>query len=201
MLRRVGLGSWLEDASARRWAVIACFGLGGADLLALNVAVFPALADASDPAAPPTASGVTRGETRASADTTPDEPARPRASTPAVVAEGAPFLRLGFDSESADLTDDTRRMVDALALELKLDDELGVRLDGYADARGDPFFNQDLSMRRAEAIRDRLVAGGVEEKRVEVRGLGAAGQRTDDASADAHASDRRVEVFRVRRRR
>ena len=181
--------------------MIACFVVGGADLLLLNVAVFPELGEAvAAPSAVPSGDRPSQPAGSASGAGPSELPSATQPSARPPLPPGI-FLTLSFESESFELTTDTRRHADALALELKLDDELAVRLDGYTDTRGDTFFNQDLSMRRAEAVRDHLVAAGVEEKRIEVRGLGSTNPRTGDASAEAQAVNRRVEVFRVRRAR
>ena len=44
-----------------------------------------------------------------------------------------------------------------------------IQLDGWADAQGgNTWYNMDLSRRRAETVRDFMVAGGVAEKRITV---------------------------------
>lgn len=171
----------------------ACFALGGADVVIFNVLVYPGRVDADTAAA---ATGSPR-----------DVPASGKVADVASFdfvadagnrAPGSLVVSIVFASESALLDESPRRLVDALALEMKLDDDLAVRLDGHSDARGDPFFNQELSARRAEAVRDRLVADGIDQKRIVVRALGTASPRTLDPAPEAQALNRRVEVYRAK---
>ena len=163
-----------------------CFALGTADLLALNLFVFPGMTQASEAPAPSGKAqrGEQGGPTAASEEDLPT--ATPDPSRVPVV--------IRFASESAELDADARRVVEALALEIKLNDGMTVRLDGHTDTRGDVGFNQDLSARRAEAVRDRLLASGVERKRIRIRALGSTAPRTREP--EAQAENRRVEAYR-----
>jgi len=69
---------------------------------------------------------------------------------------------------------------------------LGIRLDGYSDERGDEQYNQRLSERRAEHVRDLLVAGGVPSGRIRVHAHGESPSATADA--DGFALERRVSL-------
>ncbi|MBA3306422.1 MAG: OmpA family protein [Thermoleophilaceae bacterium] len=48
-----------------------------------------------------------------------------------------------------------------------------IRVEGHTDAKGDPAYNQRLSLRRAQSVRRWLLdSGGLEAGRVAVRGFG-----------------------------
>ena len=47
-----------------------------------------------------------------------------------------------------------------------------LRIDGHTDSRGSEAYNQQLSERRARAVRDYLVSKGVPAERLSVRGFG-----------------------------
>ena len=69
-----------------------------------------------------------------------------------------------------------------------------VRLDGFADERGDAAYNQEaFSSLRAEAVRDALVAAGVSRRtRIEVNAHGESA--SPDDSIDSYALERKVSL-------
>lgn len=71
---------------------------------------------------------------------------------------------------------------------------LGVRIAGHIDATGSPEANRNLSLRRAEAVRDALVERGVAPSRIAVTGEGAAVPVASNDDAAGRARNRRVVV-------
>ena len=69
-----------------------------------------------------------------------------------------------------------------------------VRIDGYADPRGSANFNDDLSLRRAEAVALALVKAGCPRDRLVIEGHGASQSTSPRGDLDAYAFDRRVTV-------
>lgn len=69
-----------------------------------------------------------------------------------------------------------------------------LRVEGYTDSRGSPSTNQQLSLRRAEAVRDFLIAHGVAAEQIEADGYGADRPIADNSSAEGRANNRRVEI-------
>ncbi len=69
-----------------------------------------------------------------------------------------------------------------------------VRIDGYADPRGPATFNDDLSLRRAEAVALMLEQAGVPQDRLVIEGHGSAESTSPQGDMDAYAFDRRVTV-------
>jgi outer membrane protein OmpA-like peptidoglycan-associated protein len=69
-----------------------------------------------------------------------------------------------------------------------------VRIDGYADPRGPATLNDDLSLRRAEAVAVALVQAGVPRDRLVIEGHGSSQSTSPRADLDAYAFDRRVTV-------
>ena len=73
-----------------------------------------------------------------------------------------------------------------------------VRIEGHTDNQGKPASLERLSRERAEAIRDYLVANGVERRRVTAAGFGATRPVTDNETLDGRVANRRVEVVITR---
>jgi outer membrane protein OmpA-like peptidoglycan-associated protein len=69
-----------------------------------------------------------------------------------------------------------------------------VRIDGYADPRGPATLNDDLSLRRAEAVAVALVQAGVPRDRLVIEGHGCSQSTSPRGDLDAYAFDRRVTV-------
>jgi OOP family OmpA-OmpF porin len=105
-----------------------------------------------------------------------------------------------FEYDRADLTPAARTRLEELGRQLS---DLGPRtvtIGGHTDDHGDPAYNQDLSVRRAEAVRDALRAQLGDEFDLEVAGYGetqpVAPNAHEDGSDDpeGRALNRRVEV-------
>ena len=69
-----------------------------------------------------------------------------------------------------------------------------VRIDGYADPRGPATLNDDLSLRRAEAVALTLERAGCPQDRLVIAAHGAAESTSPRGDLDAYAFDRRVTV-------
>lgn len=74
-----------------------------------------------------------------------------------------------------------------------------VRIEGHADARGDTEFNQQLSERRANAVREGLIELGLDPASMLAEGFGATRLRNADYTEEAHAQNRRVEFVVIAR--
>lgn len=80
---------------------------------------------------------------------------------------------LGFSLDQAALRPEDLPLLDALAAWLLAHPELRLlRVEGHADEVGSPAYNYDLSLRRANAVRDALIARGVEPERLQPIGSG-----------------------------
>ncbi|HWE27915.1 MAG TPA: OmpA family protein [Polyangia bacterium] len=103
-----------------------------------------------------------------------------------------PLVPLYFAFDSTALVPDAQRWVDYDALCLQERGARRVELDGYADARGDAAYNEDLSRRRAEAVKDALAQRGLTVD-VAVRGAGESALIKGTTEHD-YAYNRRVEL-------
>ncbi len=108
-----------------------------------------------------------------------------------------------FDFNKALLTDEAKRKLESLAVKLKSDRQVKqARIVGYADRIGRADYNEKLSRKRAENVRDYLIERGFINIQVaETRWLGDTAPSTHCAENLPHAElvtclqqDRKVEV-------
>lgn len=101
-------------------------------------------------------------------------------------------MDLLFRTAEDELPQATREKIGTLGQSLAGMPGVTVRLDGFADERGDADYNQDLSVRRAEAVRQVLAVNGVTDDRIALEAHGES-PAVDD-SADSLALERKVRL-------
>jgi OmpA-OmpF porin, OOP family len=75
---------------------------------------------------------------------------------------------------------------------------LRIRIEGHTDSEGGEDHNQELSVRRADSVKQFLVERyGVDDSRLESAGFGASRPVSDNASAEGRQQNRRVELVRL----
>ena len=121
-----------------------------------------------------------------------------------VAVRSAPRINfeIHFPKNSADLTDESRASLDALATALGSDayDDMRFVLGGHTDQDGDPTVNEPLSQARADSARAYLVEQhDIEAARLEARGFGAAEPlREVEETAQDKLYNRRVDLRPLR---
>jgi outer membrane protein OmpA-like peptidoglycan-associated protein len=98
-----------------------------------------------------------------------------------------------FASGDSDLLPSARNRLSEVADALKQSGNQ-LTIEGHTDALGPDLYNEELSLRRAERVRDFLISRGVSPDRVSVRGLGEYRPVASNATAEGRANNRRVEI-------
>jgi outer membrane protein OmpA-like peptidoglycan-associated protein len=96
-------------------------------------------------------------------------------ATPSVRTPGSFDRTVNFSFDSAELTLDARKELDAVAESLNRPNvaKLDIVINGHTDSVGSPEYNQRLSERRAEAVRQYLITQhGIDGNRLVARGYG-----------------------------
>ena len=101
-------------------------------------------------------------------------------------------MDLLFRTDEAVLVEVTGDRLAQLAQTIVAMPDIHIKLDGFADTRGDAEYNLALSERRVEFIRDQFVAAGVDPSRINVSAHGES--PAQDESLDSYALERRVSV-------
>ena len=133
-------------------------------------------------------------------DAAAQEAARLQAEVDQLKATPTPrglVLTLGdvlFDTGKAQLNPGSGRKLDQLAQFLISHPERRVQIDGYTDSVGTDSYNQDLSQRRADAVKSALIARGVDSSRIGTQGYGKGFPVADNTDSGGRQLNRRVEV-------
>ena len=70
-----------------------------------------------------------------------------------------------------------------------------VEVQGHTDIRGPEYLNQDLSQRRADAVKNYLVKKGIDAARLQSKGYGESKLLDTAETEEAHAKNRRVQFI------
>lgn len=102
-----------------------------------------------------------------------------------------------FDYDKYDIRPDTAAGIAHAAEYLKAHPSLGVLIGGYSDERGTIAYNLALGEKRATAVRDALVAAGVEASRITVISYGKGAQVCTAGTENCWQQNRRA-AFMIR---
>ncbi|MEZ5359164.1 MAG: OmpA family protein [Candidatus Zixiibacteriota bacterium] len=105
-------------------------------------------------------------------------------------------LHINYASGSFDLDDISKIVVDSLAETLRAYPDTKININGFTDSQGSRDFNKDLSLKRAEAVRQYLIESGIDGERMTAQGFGEAPEyfiATND-TPDGRWQNRRVEI-------
>lgn len=105
-------------------------------------------------------------------------------------------MKVQFELNSAKLLPEAKETLEQFAKAMN-DPKLEIatfEVNGHADARGTEIYNEELSVERAQAVAQELVALGVSEDRIKTRGFGKSRPISGDPYADVN---RRVETRMV----
>ena len=105
------------------------------------------------------------------------------------------FKDILFDFDRSNVRTDERDTIKQIVQFMKEHPTFEVGLEGYADPRGTDGYNQALSVRRAKAIRDALVASGAAKDGIRIGAEGEKHRNCSEETEGCFQKNRRVEVF------
>ncbi|GGJ07154.1 OmpA family protein [Halopseudomonas pertucinogena] len=123
------------------------------------------------------------------------------APAPAPAPEPAPEMQsvrveldVKFDFDRDTIRPEFRQDIQSLAEFMKTYPSVTTTVEGHTDSVGTDAYNQDLSERRANSVRQALIDEGVESSRVNAVGYGESRPIADNSTDDGRAMNRRVEA-------
>jgi len=102
---------------------------------------------------------------------------------------------VSFDFNKADIKPGFYGSLNKLASVVAKYNNTIVHIVGHTDDRGSDSYNQQLSERRALAVKDYLAANGVTASRIRTEGRGESEPRATNATPEGRAMNRRVEIY------
>lgn len=103
-----------------------------------------------------------------------------------------------FNTNSAVVKKESYGILKSIADMLKSDENINLNIVGHTDAEGEDTFNQQLSIRRAEAVKNILIKDfSLDEGRFTFSGKGEAEPVEDNNSEKGRANNRRVEFIKI----
>jgi OOP family OmpA-OmpF porin len=101
-----------------------------------------------------------------------------------------------FDFDKAVLKPAGKEAIHGIDEEIKASKTKVISIDvvGYTDSIGTVAYNEQLSVRRANAVKEYMVSEGIDPGLISVKGMGKADPVASNATAAGRAQNRRVEI-------
>lgn len=106
------------------------------------------------------------------------------------------LVGVNFEFNSAELTEGSYPILYGAVQYLNQHKDLRIEIQGHTDNIGSDEYNQRLSERRAETVRNYLVAQGIDPNRLTTKGYGESVPIADNNTPEGRALNRRIE-FKV----
>jgi outer membrane protein OmpA-like peptidoglycan-associated protein len=100
-----------------------------------------------------------------------------------------------FEVDKATLLPEGKRKIEGFSKSIQQYDSRSILIEGHTDNSGDKAYNQSLSERRAKAVRDVLVAQGINSQRLITKGFGETRPVGSNATKQGRQQNRRVEII------
>ncbi len=115
-----------------------------------------------------------------------------------IVADGK-FVTRGilFDVNKATIKPESMGVINQIVKMMKAHEDLKLRVEGHTDSDGEKGFNQELSEKRAAAVKDVLVESGIASSRLKTKGHGESKPVNDNSTPEGKANNRRVEFVKI----
>jgi formylglycine-generating enzyme required for sulfatase activity len=125
-----------------------------------------------------------------------------RAMNAALVSDGdieitsvpVAFKDIYFDFDLSALTVESRREMDRVIEFVSANKDAGILVEGYCDERGPEEYNVMLALKRADAVRDKLLESGVDAKRIKTMSYGESMPVCIELFEDCWLKNRRVRI-------
>ena len=99
-----------------------------------------------------------------------------------------------FDTNSTTLSQQSATTVGEAAGVAKSMPNARVAVTGFTDTDGSPAYNQQLSLRRADAVKNALMRNGIAPQAITVNGSGEAGLLIETPDQTKNEKNRRVQI-------
>lgn len=114
-----------------------------------------------------------------------------------VAFENGKFIThaIKFDTGKAIIKPESMSILNELVKYMKENEKAVFEIGGHTDSDGSAEMNQTLSQKRADAVKNQLIAMGIAETRLAAKGYGKTSPISDNTTAEGKANNRRVEFI------
>ncbi len=98
-----------------------------------------------------------------------------------------------FDYGKYELKENSFKIIDKIAEQMKNDGNIILNINGYTDNKGSESFNQELSVKRSNAVREYLISKGIDGSKLIITGRGEYDPVNDNSTDIKRNENRRVE--------
>lgn len=100
-----------------------------------------------------------------------------------------------FDFDQATLRSGAMRTVQNLAEFMQEYPDRNIMIEGFTDSIGSDWYNEELSQRRANSVREALLSRGISDRRIQIVGYGKRFPVASNETEAGRQQNRRVEVI------
>jgi outer membrane protein OmpA-like peptidoglycan-associated protein len=100
-----------------------------------------------------------------------------------------------FNTNQSAISPEAKRSLEPVVQSMNGNTAQKITLDGYSDSVGPDAYNQALSQRRSESVKNYLVQNGVSANRITTRGLGKSNPIASNDDDAGRRLNRRVEII------
>jgi OOP family OmpA-OmpF porin len=113
-----------------------------------------------------------------------------------LLEKGLATLGINFATNSASISPSSHAAMDEVAAILQANPTIKVEVGGHSDSTGAAAYNQKLSLRRADSVKNYLVAKGVSADQLVAKGYGESQPVASNLTVEGRKENRRIE-FKV----
>lgn len=106
---------------------------------------------------------------------------------------------VNFESDSVVFVSGSTSILDKAVRLLQANPSAVIEVQGHTDSRGSDWYNEQLSERRANRVREYLIENGISADRLTARGYGESEPTADNDTVSGRAANRRVALSIVSR--
>lgn len=127
-------------------------------------------------------------------DKCPDSPSDKPIDTDGCTIGSVVLKNVKFETNSSELTAGSHESLDKAVDAMNKYDQLRIEIQAHTDSMGEASYNQYLSEKRADSVRDYMIGKGIAANRMEAKGYGELKSIADNGTRDGRAENRRVEL-------
>lgn len=108
------------------------------------------------------------------------------------------IVDVNFELNKADIQPASKSAIENIVYLMKAYPQMSVELRGHTDnlnSTGDPEYNQKLSQKRADAVKEAIVQAGIARARISATGYGETRPIADNSTEEGRARNRRTEFI------